>query len=65
MIKFKRVGLVARSGSELVLDSLRRVQRLLRARDIEILMEDTAHALLGDQTGACYTQEAMAANVTW
>ena len=60
MIKFKRVGLVARSGSELVLDSLRRVQRLLRARDIEIVMEDTAHALLGDQLGPYYSQDEMA-----
>ena len=60
MNTFKRVGLVARTGSELVLDSLRRVRQLLAARDIEIVMEDTAYRLLGDQSGVFSTQEEMA-----
>jgi NAD+ kinase len=61
MNKFERVGLVARSGSELVLDSLRRVLALLEARSIEVLMEDKAHNLLQEYTGTSYTQIEMAA----
>lgn len=60
MIKFERVGLVARSGSEKVLDSLRRVQQLLQRQGVEVLMEDTAHNLLQDYAGPSYTQARMA-----
>jgi NAD+ kinase len=60
MNKFERVGLVARSGSELVLDSLRRVLTLLEARNIDVLMEDNAHELLPEYTGTSYTQSEMA-----
>lgn len=60
MIKFERVGLVARSGSEKVLDSLRRVQQLLQRQGVEVLMEDTAHNLLQDYAGPSYTQAQMA-----
>lgn len=60
MIKFERVGLVARSGSEKVLDSLRRVQQLLQRQGVEVLMEDTVHNLLQDYAGPSYTQAQMA-----
>ena len=60
MIKFERVGLVARSGSEKVLDSLRRVQQLLQRQGVEVLMEDTVHNLLRDYAGPSYTQAQMA-----
>ena len=60
MNEFKRVGLVARSGSELVLDSLRSVLELLEARGVEVLMEDNAHNLLQEFSGGSYTQEEMA-----
>jgi NAD+ kinase len=60
MSEFKRVGLVARSGSELVLDSLRSLLELLEARGVEVLMEDNAHNLLQEFSGTSYTQEEMA-----
>jgi len=60
MSEFKRVGLVARSGSELVRDSLRSVFALLEARGVEVLIEDNAHNLLQEFSGASYTQEEMA-----
>lgn len=60
MNKFERVGLVARSGSELVLDSLRRVLALLEARNIRVFIEDKAHNLLPEYKGTCYTQAEMA-----
>jgi NAD+ kinase len=60
MIKFERVGLVARSGSEKVLDSLRRVQQLLQRQGVEVLMEDTVHNMLQDYAGPSYTQAQMA-----
>ena len=61
MNKFERVGLVARSGSELVLDSLRRVLTLLDARNIDVFIEDKARNLLPEFKGTCYTQAEMAA----
>lgn len=58
--KFQRVGLVARSGSELVIDSLRRVKQLLLDQGVDVLLEDNAHNLLTDYQGPSYSQEQMA-----
>jgi len=59
MKAFKRVGLAARTGSELVLASLRRVSNFLQDRDIEVWLEDTAAEMLGDTSSAACTQEEM------
>jgi len=60
MTDFNRVGLVARTGTDLVLESLRRVLTFLKSRNITVLLEDTAVALLGESGDPSFTQEEMA-----
>lgn len=56
--EFKRVGLVARSGSELVTDSLRRVEAFLHLSKVEVLIEDAALSMLHDaDTPSCSREE--------
>ena len=45
---FNHIGLIARTDSQLVLESLRRVRDFLQDRQCNILMEDTAEAVLKD-----------------
>ncbi|MFT4714394.1 MAG: NAD+ kinase [Candidatus Azotimanducaceae bacterium] len=60
MTKFKRIGLVARTGNDLVLESLRRVQNFLNSQDVTVLLEDTALALLNEGDQPSFTQAQMA-----
>jgi len=60
MGEFKNVGLVARMGSEQVLESLQRVRAFLGSQNVNVLLEDTAQALLSDSEGQGFTQEEMA-----
>jgi len=60
MTKFSRVGLVARTGTELVLESLRRVQNFLISQNVTVLLEDKALDLLGESDMPSFTQEQMA-----
>jgi len=46
MSEYKRVGLFARGGSDLVQESLRAVDTFLRERDIKVFLEDTAAQML-------------------
>lgn len=48
MEKFKEVGLVARMGSPLVLESLRQVERFLRSLSVEVILEERAAGMLGE-----------------
>ncbi|MFP6807893.1 MAG: NAD(+) kinase [Pseudomonadales bacterium] len=48
MHKFSRVGLVARTGSPLVLESLKRVEKFLRSQEVEIILEDLVARMLDD-----------------
>jgi NAD+ kinase len=59
MDQFKRVGLVARSGSALVAESLRRVQRFLGEQKVEVLIGTDAWEMLGDGEGGSASQEEM------
>ncbi len=47
MHKFNKVGLVARTGSEHVLESLQRVEKFLRSQSVEVVLEDHAATMLG------------------
>ncbi|MFT5210927.1 MAG: NAD+ kinase [Flavobacterium sp.] len=60
MSEFKNVGLVARMGSEQVLESLRRVRKYLASQGVNVLLEDKAQALLGETKDKGFTQEQMA-----
>jgi len=62
MSEFKKVGLVARMGSEQVLESLRRVRDYLESRNVDVFLEDTAQELLCETDGQCegFTQLEMA-----
>ena len=60
MSDFKNIGLVARTGSESVLESLRRVRSYLISRQLNVLLEDKAHDLLQDSEGPFYSQKEMA-----
>ena len=57
---FNNIGLVARTGSESVLQSLRQVRTFLLSQNRKVLLEDTAHALLNDCEGPYYTQKELA-----
>ena len=57
---FNHIGLIARTDSQLVLESLRRVRDFLQNRQCNILMEDTAEAVLKDYDGPVFSQEQMA-----
>lgn len=58
MKKFKKVGLVARSGSQLVLESLRRVERFLLESRVDVVVEDEARdKLLNTETPSCSREE--------
>lgn len=58
MKKFKKVGLVARSGSDLVLESLRKVERFLLDNQVDVLVEDEARKMLQHTgTSGCSRQE--------
>jgi NAD+ kinase len=60
MTKFKRIGLVARTGNDLVLESLRRVQSFLNSQNVTVFLEDTALALLNEGDQPSFTQAQMA-----
>lgn len=60
MTEFTRVGLVARTGTDLVLESLQRVQDFLSSQNVTVLLEDTALALLNEGDQPSFTQEQMA-----
>ncbi|MFT5013877.1 MAG: NAD+ kinase [Patiriisocius sp.] len=60
MSEFKTVGLVARTSNALVLESLRRVRSFVTSRKVEVLLEDTAQALLDECEGEGYPQEILA-----
>lgn len=59
MQNFKRVGLVARTGSPLVLESLKRVERFLQSQSVEIILEDLAAGMLGQSDLKICSQEQM------
>ncbi len=59
MEKFKRVGLVARMGSPLVLESLRQVERFLRSLSVEVILEDLAAGMLGETDLKVLSQKEM------
>lgn len=52
MSEYKNVGLFARSGSDLVQESLRAVDTFLRERDIKVFLEDTAAEMLNHKDTA-------------
>ena len=60
MSQFKTVGLVARTSSEMVLESLRRGRSFVTSRNIDVLLEDTAQALLEETKGEAYRQDELA-----
>ncbi len=60
MGEFNNVGLVARTSSELVLESLRRVRSFLTSRNVNVYLEDTASALLQESNAEAYPQAALA-----
>jgi NAD+ kinase len=60
MAEFKTIGLVARTSSELVLESLRRVQSFLSSRNIDVLLEDHVATMLGECTQESFAQEVLA-----
>ncbi|MDH5738184.1 MAG: NAD(+) kinase, partial [Gammaproteobacteria bacterium] len=53
------VGLVARSGSDLITESFRRVEHFLRDRQVEVLVEDSALPMLIRQDAAVCSRETM------
>ena len=59
MAAFKTVGLVARSGSDLITESFRRVEHFLRDRQVEVLVEDSALPMLIRQDAAVCSRETM------
>ncbi len=48
MGSFETVGLMARTGSDLVLETLRRVRDFLHSRNIDVMVSPEAHDMLGD-----------------
>lgn len=59
MKKFKKVGLIARMGSPLVLESLKLVEHFLRSQSVEVILEDPAAAMLGETDLQVCTQEEL------
>ncbi len=60
MNEFQTVGLVARTGNELVLESVRRVQSFLSSRNVKVLLEDHVSEMLGDCQVEAYPQDILA-----
>lgn len=60
MNEFQTVGLVARTGNELVLESVRRVRSFLTSRSVQVLLEDHVSAMLGDGESEAFPQEILA-----
>ncbi len=60
MNEFQTVGLVARTGNELVLESVRRVQSFLSSRNVKVLLEDHVSEMLGDCQAEAYPQDILA-----
>lgn len=56
MMHFNRVGLVARSGSELVAESLRTTMAFLASQQVEMFVSDEACRMLGEGTGYSLAQ---------
>lgn len=56
---FSEVGLVARTDSELILESLRRVERFLLSRDVNVSVEDVAAGFLGESKTPVRSREEM------
>lgn len=59
MKKFNKVGLVARTDSPLVLESLRGVERVLLSRDVDVFVEDVAAGFLGESNTPVLSREEM------
>jgi NAD+ kinase len=59
MRKFKKVGLVARMGSPLVVESLKRVERFLRSQSVKVVIEDLAADMLGETDLEVCSQQEM------
>ena len=59
MQKFRKVGLVARMDSPLVLESLKRVEVFLRSQSVDVVLEDLAREVLKDTDLAFCSQEEM------
>ena len=59
MAHFNKIGLVARSGSELVADSLRSVMEYLAGQQVEVLMSDDSYQMLGKPEGLSYSLAQM------
>ena len=58
MKKFDKVGLVARTGSAPVLESLKIVERFLRSQSVEVILEELAAAMLAEtDLQVCSQQE--------
>lgn len=62
MKKFKKVGLVARTDSALVLESLRRVERFLVSHDVDVAVEDVAARFLGESQTPVLSRDDMGLN---
>ena len=50
-MQFKSVGIVAKTGTDQVLESLRRVVYFLESRAVDVVMEADSAALLGNSDG--------------
>jgi NAD+ kinase len=61
MQKFKKVGLVARMDSPLVLESLRGVEVFLRSQSVEVVLEDLARGVLKNTDLPYCSREEMGA----
>ena len=59
MRNFKKVGLVARMGSPLVVESLKRVERFLRSQSVKVVIEDLAAGMLGETDLEVCSQQEM------
>jgi NAD+ kinase len=59
MRNFNKVGLVARMGSPLVVESLKRVERYLRSQSVKVVIEDLAADMLGETDLEVCSQQEM------
>ena len=55
---FKRVGLVARTGSQGIVDSLQAVAEFLAGRAVDVILEDTAASMLSEGVAAVMSGSA-------
>lgn len=59
MSAFHIVGLISRNGSEMVLESLHRLVKFLRSRDVTILVDTVTGEMLGDTWQESHAHEFM------